>query len=114
MHRPDVCLPASGMELREDRATVTLEAAGQVLPFRSYTFESERGPLYVFFCVWRGVALNENEILRAESESFPRFRAVLRGERNPGQQVFEFVLAGYHSVAEAEATLRRELPSLLH
>ncbi len=113
MHRPDVCLPASGRQLRQDRATIKFDAAGQVLPFRSYTFESENGPLHVFFCVWRGTTLNEGEILQTENESFPRLRAVLRGERNPGEQVFEFVLSGYSSFAEAEASLRRELPSLI-
>lgn len=113
MHRPDVCLPASGMELREDRATTTFPVDGHEVPFRAYTFGSDKGPLHVFFCVWRGTPTAEAQILRSETESFPRLRAVARGERNTGQQVLEFVLSGYESAAAAEKALREQLPGLI-
>jgi exosortase len=52
IHRPEVCLPGSGMPLIENAGTKWLEVHGLRLPFRAYVYGAGSTPLYVFFCQW--------------------------------------------------------------
>jgi exosortase len=113
-HRPDICLPASGLKLDRDLGTVTVNAGGIDIPFRAFTFSGRQQTVHVYFCVWQdrakgGAAHDE----RAGWNRFVGLDSVLRGERNLGQQVLELVLVGYESEAEAEAALRARLPQFI-
>ena len=125
LHRPDVCLPASGWTQVKDHGVRSYPVSGSFeLPFRHFEFQRsfEGSPpqaAHAFYCLSEdraseasasdhrtnspGMFGSRSEWTRAE-----RFRAVLEGRRHLGQQVIEviFVSAEPLSAADAEAHLR--------
>jgi hypothetical protein len=125
LHRPDVCLPASGWTQVGDHGVRSYPVSGSFeLPFRHFEFQRsfEGSPpqtAHAFYCLSEdraseastphhrtnlpGMFGSHSEWTRAE-----RFRAVLEGRRHLGQQVIEmiFVSAEPLSAADAEAHLR--------
>lgn len=110
-HRPDVCLPASGLRLVEDAGFEQFSVHGLTLPFRKYTYESAGKSLHVFFCQWEDGAKRQSGV--AESEQGGRVKAAWDGRRNMGQQSLELILSGYNTPAEAGEALRARLPGLI-
>jgi hypothetical protein len=49
MHRPEICLPAAGYQLKTDRGTVTIRAKELSVSFHSLNFDYEGRPVYVFY-----------------------------------------------------------------
>ena len=125
LHRPDVCLPASGWTqvtdggVRNYPVTDTFE-----LPFRHFEFQRAFGDsppqtAHAFYCLSEdraagpsappqarnlpGMSGSRSEWTRAE-----RLRTVLEGRRHLGQQVIEaiFISSEPFSAADAESHLR--------
>lgn len=110
-HRPEICLPASGITLQSENRSIDISAGSVSIPFRSYTFKESNGrPMHVFFCLWqdRHVARERVDWGRMDG-----LQMVLDGERNLGQQVLEIAVSGYATIAEAEAAVRRRLAVLI-
>jgi exosortase len=125
LHRPDVCLPASGWTQVADHGVRSYPLDGSIeLPFRHFEFQrsfegSTPQVAHAFYCLSEdraagpsaeppdanpaGMFGNRSEWTRAE-----RFRTVLEGRRHLGQQVIEaiFINAGPLSSADAETHLR--------
>jgi hypothetical protein len=125
LHRPDVCLPASGWKQMADQGVRSYPISGSVeLPFRHFEFQrtfddSAPQTAHAFYCLSEdraseaaaslsgtnslGMFGNRSEWTRAE-----RLRAVLEGRRHLGQQVIEaiFISSEPLSTAEAETHLR--------
>jgi exosortase len=125
LHRPDVCLPASGWTQVADDGVRNYPVTGAFeLPFRHFEFQRsfEGSPpqtAHAFYCLSEdraaspstsrdgasapGMSGNRSEWTRAE-----RFRAVLDGRRHLGQQVIEaiFISNEPFSAAEAESHMR--------
>jgi exosortase len=110
-HRPDVCLPASGLQQVEDAGVEYVNVSGLKLPFRKYTYSLNGAPLHVFFCQWEDGS--EQQVAMWWSKKAERVRAALVGRRNLGQQSLEFILRGYGSLTEAEQALKKHLPDLI-
>ena len=111
VHRPDVCLPASGMILERDAGLKLIAINGVHLPVRSYRFDNAGIPLHVFYCYWDARSSYES-VAAAEQEDWTmtgRVRAALRGQREMGAQMLEVVVWGYENDAEANRALEREL-----
>jgi exosortase len=115
MHRPEICLPATGYRLRMDRGTLTIRAKELNIPFRALDFDYYGQEVYVFYCLWED---------RHRDGEHPRIRdhwdnrligleSVVLGERNLGQQSLEVVICGYASPEEAERALRRQMEVLI-
>ncbi len=124
LHRPDVCLPASGWTQVADQGVRGYPVSGSFeLPFRHFEFQrsfegSPAQTAHAFYCLSEdrasetsptdhgtklpGMFGSRSEWTRAE-----RFRAVLKGRRHLGQQVIEviFVSAEPLSASDAEAHL---------
>jgi exosortase len=111
IHRPEVCLPASGYKQLTESELVFLDAGQFKLPFRKYTYASEGQILYVFFCQWEDGT--ETQTGMGASGQTERLRAVWVGRRLVGQQTLEIIITGSPSLAEAEALVRRRLPELI-
>jgi exosortase len=114
MHRPEICLPAAGYQLRQDRGTIAVQAKNFLIPFHALGFDDAGQPVYVFFCLWED--RKEQPDLRVIGKVWTRFarlESVLRGERNLGQQVLEIVISGYQTPEEAEAALRRGAEAMI-
>ena len=110
-HRPDECLPASGLRQISDAGLGQFEAAGLKLPFREYTYELNATLVHVFFCQWEdGTEQHTGEWGSIKAD---RVRAAMVGRRHLGQQSLEFILSGYASLADAEQALRKRLPDLI-
>lgn len=111
MHRPEVCLPASGLRQISESKMDIFDAGNLKLPFRSYIYEAEGRTLFVFFCQWEDGA--ETQAGLATSKQTGRLQSVLTGRRLVGQQTLELILTGYDSLEKAEAAVRRRLPELI-
>jgi hypothetical protein len=110
-HRPEVCLPASGLRQVGDSELVTFEIGPLELPFRKYTFETEGRSMHVFFCQWEDGS--ERQSGMQASKQADRIQSALSGRRNVGQQTLEIIVTGSPSLAEAETLVRRRLPELI-
>jgi hypothetical protein len=111
IHRPEVCLPASGFRQLSGSELIQVEAGGLKLPFRKYTYEMDGQKLYVFFCQWEDGA--ENQPGMQSSGQADRLLSVLKGRRLVGQQTLEIIVADCNSLDQAEQQLRKQLPALI-
>ncbi len=115
IHRPDVCLPASGMTLIRDDGIHYFAAGGANLPIRSYRFENGATPLHVLYCYWDARSSYENAHSAAAEDWSPtgRVRAALRGQRERGAQMLELAVWGYEDDQEAHEALERQLRQVI-
>jgi hypothetical protein len=111
LHRPEVCLPASGFRQLSESELVWFDAGKLKLPFRKYLFEAEGRPLYVFFCQWEDGS--EQQAGMQASKGADRLQSVLSGRRLLGQQTLEIILTGPPSLEAAEQQVRAALPGLI-
>jgi exosortase len=125
LHRPDVCLPASGWKQVADHGARSYPISGSVeLPFRHFEFQrafdgSAPQTAHTFYCLSEDRASGGSASLgntdspgmfgnRSEWTRSERLRAVLEGRRHLGQQVIEAIFMSNEtfSAAEAETYLR--------
>jgi exosortase len=111
IHRPDICLPASGRTMERDNGLRMVNVKGVNLPVRSYRFDDRGSPLHVFYCYWDARSSYETTATaEAEDWSFRgRVHAALQGRREIGAQILEIVVWGYQDDSEANDALGREL-----
>jgi exosortase len=115
IHRPDVCLPASGMTLSHDAGLRLITVNGASLPIRSYRFYDRGTPLHVFYCYSDGRSSYENAAA-AEREDWTargRLWTAWQGRRDVGAQMLEIVVWGYEDDHDAEEALQRELAKII-
>jgi exosortase len=125
LHRPDVCLPASGWKQVADHGVRSYPISDSgALPFRHFEFQRsfEGSPpqtAHAFYCLSEDHASGDSGSLgnidspgmfgnRSEWTRAERVREVLEGRRHLGQQVIEaiFVSSEPLSAADAESHLR--------
>ncbi|MBV9674367.1 MAG: exosortase, partial [Verrucomicrobia bacterium] len=63
LHRPEVCLPASGYELVESRGELTVPAGHIKMRFDATLFRSGDEMLYVYYCLWEDQAYGSAQSL---------------------------------------------------
>lgn len=115
VHRPDVCLPASGLTLREDFGIREIPAGSWTLPFRVYRFENgQKRPAWVFFCVWEDLqSQTRQETYKQYAARFRRVEDALKGRRGLGQRSLEFIIEGPADLEQALKTVEANLEQLL-
>jgi len=115
VHRPDICLPASGMIMVRDNGIHLLTVNGVNLPVRSYRFDDHGTPLHVFYCYWDARSSYESEKAANEEDwtARGRVRAAMRGQREIGAQMLELVVWGYEDDAEASGALQRQFAQIV-
>jgi len=115
IHRPDICLPASGLTLVRDNGIRPITVNGVRLPIRSYLFDDGSTSLHVFYCYWDARSSYESVVASVEEDWTPRGRlnAALRGRREVGAQMLEVVVSGYANDEEADAALQRQLAEII-
>ena len=130
VHRPDVCLPASGWVQRGDYGIRSYRITENFsLPFRHFLF-AQPGPAgrqrfaHAFFCSREDKVRNDSDasLAREEFAQEPsewsrreKVNLVLQGRRHLGQQVMEFVLLTREEVGreQAEAQFASLVPELV-
>jgi exosortase len=132
LHRPDVCLPASGWKQVADHGVSIYPINGSVeLPFRHFEFQrafdgSAPQTAHAFYSLSEdriGKPSNSHEGTdspgmfgnRSEWTRTERLGAVLEGRRHLGQQVIEAIFMSNEplSAAEAEARMRDLVPGVV-
>ena len=115
IHRPDVCLPASGLTMTRDDGIQLVTVNGIKLPVRHYRFDDHGTPLHVIYCYWdaRSSYQTVNAAIEEDWSIRGRLGAALRGRREIGAQMLELVVWGYQDDAEADAALSRELARIV-
>ncbi len=115
VHRPDICLPASGLTMVRDNGIRVITVNDVNLPLRSYLFDDSGTPLHVFYCYWDARSSYENAAAAQEEDWTPRgrVRSALRGRREAGAQMLEIVVWGYENDIDAEASVRRQLEQMI-
>jgi hypothetical protein len=115
IHRPDICLPASGRTMERDNGLRTIDLKGIKLPVRSYRFADRGVPLHVFYCYWDARSSYADAVAAAAEDWSPtgRVRAALQGRREIGAQMLELVVWGYDDDAQATEALEQELNRLI-
>ncbi|HEY4282475.1 MAG TPA: exosortase/archaeosortase family protein [Chthoniobacterales bacterium] len=115
VHRPDVCLPASGLTLTHDDGIHLLTVNGIKLPVRSYRFDDHGVPLHVVYCYWDARSSYDTVAAAVEEDwtARGRIRAALNGRREIGAQMLELAVWGYEDDAEARKALERRLTAVV-
>ena len=115
IHRPDICLPASGMTMTRDNGIRLLTVGSIAMPIRSYRFENNGVPLHIFYCYWDARSSYESEAAANEEDWTVRgrLRAAWRGRREAGAQMLEVVVWNYDNDADATAALQRQLEEIV-
>jgi exosortase len=112
-HRPDICLPASGMNLRGGVQNKMLTVNGVALPIRSYVFENGGRLLHVFYCYWDGTPPQPGMLDQEDWTAAGRLDAVRRGKRDVGTQMLEIVAWGYDNDEKAEQAALEQLSKII-
>ena len=112
-HRPDICLPASGMKMRGNVGTRLLTVNGVPLPIRSYVFEDSGRSVHVFYCYWDGTPPDPGRLNYENWTAAGRLEAVKRGKRDVGTQMLEIIAWGYDDDAKAEQAALEQLRQII-
>jgi hypothetical protein len=112
-HRPDVCLPASGMTLLGNVKRKTFVINGVTLPVRAYVFEKGSDTLHVYYCYWDGLVPQQGSVDHEDWTASGRLDAVRRGKRDVGTQMLELAGWGFENDEDAERAVRRQLEKIV-
>jgi exosortase len=122
LHRPDVCLPATGWTQVADTGVRNYPvSASFALPFRHFEFRhdtpdnSAQQVAHAFYCLWEdrmpnaaaaGSKLPQMATAHSTWTRDERVRQVLEGRRHLGQQVMEVVFLSSEQIPAADAESR--------
>ena len=112
-HSPEICLPAIGRTFRSARPDLTLRAGPMALDFRSYEFEQNERPLFVFVCIQEDRRVAGDAISAPEWSFRGRVRAALEGKRNLGQRLLEIAVTGMDDFEQAREALARTVNEIV-
>jgi hypothetical protein len=115
-HRPDVCLPTSGMAMVKDDGVRRLDVHGASLPIRFYRFDDHGMPLHIFYCYWdaRSSYGDPNAANEEDWTARGRLRAAMQGRREAGAEMLELVVWGYEEDDAAKEALQHQLAEAIH
>lgn len=137
LHRPDVCLPASGWVQVADTGVRNYRVNNSLaLPFRHFEFrhpttnmvgDAAHQTAHVFYCLWEDRTANPSGFHQdskpplmfgdpARWTRSERLQLVLAGRRHLGQQTMEFIAVTPESVdaREIDALFAQALPQLVN
>lgn len=105
MHSPEVCLPSLGMILKSELPQVSVNIHGISLQFRSWLFEENGRPVYVFNAAPLSFELPSGTLETLDDSPHGRFKILLSGLRNRGQRMVEVAFWNLHDEKAAEDAL---------
>jgi hypothetical protein len=115
-HRPDICLPAAGYNMKEDVGIKMMDINGLVLPLHRYVFQDpfSRQLLYVFQVITDDrMRPGDTDLESQVPDQIQRLKAAWGGRRNPGQRSLLLVNQGAANLDEAEAGVQSLLKDTL-
>jgi exosortase len=113
-HTPEVCLPAGGTLLRQNRGPAPVTVAAVHLPFHAYVFEEHGRAIFVYYLLQEDRSHGTHGAGAAGAPLWrERLRLVWEGKRTTGQTALHVVLRGPETAAEADAELVATLARLI-
>jgi hypothetical protein len=112
-HRPDICLPATGMKQRGSMQSKVLTVNDVTLQVRTYVFDNNGRSLHVFYCYWDGTAPEPGAIDHEDWTPLGRLDAVRKAKRDVGSQMLEIIGWGYENDQQAEQAALAELSRII-
>jgi exosortase len=113
VHRPEICLPASGFVASGGPRSELITIGNVSLPTRAYTFKGKE-PLHVYYCYWDGSVFRDTEEMVTEDWTMRgRLHRAWNGKRDQGAQTLEVAVWGYDDDAAADLALKRQLARLI-
>lgn len=106
-HSPEICLPAIGRTFRAARPDVNVRTGSVALDFRSYEFEQNGRPLFVFVCIQEDKRVATGPADAGEWNFRSRLRAAWQGKRNLGQRLLEIAVLGLDDFTTAREALAK-------
>ncbi len=113
-HRPDICLPASGMTQIGGVKYDIFHVNGVPLPIRSYIFDNGGEPLHVYYCYWDGTIPKPENMNEENWTAAGRLAAVRKGKRDIGTQMLELIGLGYENDEVARQAVLAQLEKIVH
>lgn len=112
-HSPEICLPAIGRNFRMARPDLNLRAGSAPLDFRSYEFEQNGRPLFVFVCIQEDKRVASSAADSEEWNVRGRLRAAFNGKRNLGQRLLEIAVSGVDDFAQATEAVSKTVNEIV-
>ena len=112
-HSPEICLPAIGRTFRRARPDLNLIAGPVPLDFRSYEFEQNGRPLFVFVCIQEDKRVAASSTGSEEWNLRGRLRAAFHGKRNLGQRLLEIAVSGLDDFAQASDAVAKTVGAIV-
>jgi hypothetical protein len=112
-HSPEICLPAVGRTFRGSRPDVNVSTDTVSLDFRSYEFEQNGRPLFVFVCIQEDKRVASGSPDNGEWNLPGRLRAAWEGKRNLGQRLLETAVLGFDDFRQAREALSQTAREIL-
>jgi hypothetical protein len=112
-HSPEICLPAIGRTFRMARPDLNLTAGPLRLDFRSYEFEQNGRPLFVFVCIQEDKRVASGSTASEEWNLRGRLRAALHGKRNLGQRLLEIAVSGLDDFSQATEAVSKTVSAIV-
>ena len=106
-HSPEICLPAIGRNFRMARPDTNVRRGPVSLDFRSYEFEQNGRPLFVFVCIQEDKRAASGPADFGEWNLAGRLRAAWQGKRNLGQRLLEIAVSGFDDFPAASEALAK-------
>ncbi|HEY0790622.1 MAG TPA: exosortase/archaeosortase family protein [Chthoniobacterales bacterium] len=113
LHRPETCFQASGSVLEAEFTPLILTVDSSPVPFRVYRFRRGSEPLYLYYHLEDGANADLTPGYLQDYSPLSRVQRAIARTRNAGQQVLEFMLAGYPSDSAAMSAFLTLAPNCL-
>lgn len=111
-HTPEICMPATGLEMRSGPELMVLDIHGLQLPVRRYVFGSSSTSYHVYHCRWEAGATT-TAFVEQESARLNLVRSIWAGRGNKGQKIVEIIIGGMDDPELAKAALVLQLEKMI-
>ena len=95
------------------RPDLSLTAGSVALDFRSYEFEQNGRPLFVFVCIQEDKRVASGSTGSEEWNLRGRLRAALHGKRNLGQRLLEIAVSGLDDFGQATEAVAKTVRAIV-
>ena len=113
MHNPEVCLSNIGMHLVRQLSPFSFESSAVRLPFKSYLFEQQGRPVYVFHALMEDTGTDGSASEVLDDSPRGRFLSLCSGRRNLGERMIEVAFWNLSNESAARNALNEYLKAAM-
>jgi hypothetical protein len=114
MHRPEICLPATGFKYLNPGQPAQVAVGSATIPFDCSVFEHSGRPFYVYRTLAEDRSSADPALQRTFDQSVRgRLQSAWFGKRNLGQKLLQIGIFGLNTEQAAREDLAKRLPRLI-